>query len=182
MDEPDFFKIYGLYIITNPKGVSQMLGEIPGLASLLLEAKEKIDQIFGPASALSLDVVYPAGVPSEMELYIHTSLSVDESIAALDQLHESWWLDVMPRAEQRLTIQVTHVPTKQPTFARYQRKQIAELRPYVPGELLSRVSISEADKAAGSPLPGDMIARNPKNHDDQWLVSKAYFRDNFEPL
>ena len=28
----------------------------------------------------------------------------------------------------------------------------------------------------------DMIARNPKNHDDQWLVAAAYFADNFEPL
>jgi hypothetical protein len=27
-----------------------------------------------------------------------------------------------------------------------------------------------------------MIARNPKNHDDQWLVAAAYFADNFEPL
>jgi uncharacterized protein YozE (UPF0346 family) len=26
-----------------------------------------------------------------------------------------------------------------------------------------------------------MIARNPKNHDDQWLVAKRYFEDNFEP-
>jgi hypothetical protein len=28
---------------------------------------------------------------------------------------------------------------------------------------------------------GDMIARNPKNHSDQWLVAKQYFEDNFEP-
>jgi uncharacterized protein YozE (UPF0346 family) len=26
-----------------------------------------------------------------------------------------------------------------------------------------------------------MIARNPKNHDDQWLVAKQYFENNFEP-
>ena len=67
-------------------------------------------------------------------------------------------------------------------FKRYRRKQIAELRPYVPGEQLSdRISISAADKAAGSPKDGDMIARNPKNHDDQWLVSRQYFTENFEP-
>jgi hypothetical protein len=66
-------------------------------------------------------------------------------------------------------------------FARYRRKQIAELRPYVPGENLAGVSISDVDKEAGSPKQGDMIARNPKNHADQWLVSAQYFRDNFEP-
>ena len=25
-----------------------------------------------------------------------------------------------------------------------------------------------------------MIARNPKNHEDQWYVAKKYFEDNFE--
>ena len=66
-------------------------------------------------------------------------------------------------------------------FQPYRRKQIAELRKFVPGEnLLSRVSVSEADREAGSPKEGDMIARNPKNHDDQWLVAKQYFEDNFE--
>ena len=67
-------------------------------------------------------------------------------------------------------------------FRRYRRKQIAELRPYEPGEDLSGVSISAADKEDGSPEAGDMIARNPKNHADKWLVRAQYFADNFEPL
>lgn len=66
-------------------------------------------------------------------------------------------------------------------FKQYRRKQIAELRPYQDGEVLSeRVSVSQSDKEAGSPKIGDMIARNPKNHEDQWLVAKQYFEDNFE--
>ena len=44
------------------------------------------------------------------------------------------------------------------------------------------VSISKADRDAGSPKAGDMIARNPANHDDQWLVAAKYFADNFECL
>lgn len=67
-------------------------------------------------------------------------------------------------------------------FKQYRRKQIAELYPWQEGDDMSRVSISAPDKEAGSPKVGDMIARNPKNHDDQWLVAKAYFEDNFEPL
>lgn len=68
-------------------------------------------------------------------------------------------------------------------FKKYKRKEIAELRPYKDGEKLSdRVSISKADKESGSPKVGDMIARNPKNHGDQWLVEKNYFEDNFEPI
>ena len=66
------------------------------------------------------------------------------------------------------------------SFQKYSRKQIAELRPYVVGEELRGISISEADLAAGSPKAGDMIARNPKNHADKWLVAAQYFADNFE--
>ncbi len=69
-----------------------------------------------------------------------------------------------------------------PEFKRYRRKQIAELRPWQPGDNMSRVSVSIPDREAGSPKDGDMIARNPKNHDDQWLVAAAYFVDNFEPI
>lgn len=67
-------------------------------------------------------------------------------------------------------------------FKEYRRTQISELRPYLEGEALGDdVSVSQADKDAGSPKAGDMIARNPNNHADQWLVAAAYFADNFEP-
>ena len=67
-------------------------------------------------------------------------------------------------------------------FLPYRRSQIGELRNYVEGEILEgKVSISQPDRDAGSPKVGDMIARNPKNHDDQWLVAEQYFKDNFEP-
>jgi hypothetical protein len=67
-------------------------------------------------------------------------------------------------------------------FRQYRRKQIAELRPYKPGETLEGVSVSIEDRKAGSPKRGDMIARNPKNNADQWLVGAKYFEDNFEPV
>lgn len=66
-------------------------------------------------------------------------------------------------------------------FERYRRSAIAELRPYVPGEPVDGVSISDADRAAGSPMQGDMIARNPDNYADRWLVAAKYFAANFEP-
>lgn len=67
-------------------------------------------------------------------------------------------------------------------FKQYRRKQIAELRAYIPMESLTGVSISNEDHKAGSPKLGDMIARNPKKHADQWLVAEQYFVDNFEPI
>lgn len=72
-------------------------------------------------------------------------------------------------------------------FKQYRRKAIAELRPVTDQEVMSRsldprISISPADKENGSPHLGDMIARNPENHDDQWLVAKDYFEANFEEI
>jgi hypothetical protein len=72
-------------------------------------------------------------------------------------------------------------------FTQYRRKQIAELRPVTEDDFIfikqnGLISISAEDQKAGSPKPGDMVARNPKNHDDQWLVAAEYFADNFEPI
>ncbi len=66
-------------------------------------------------------------------------------------------------------------------WKQYKRKGLSEMRPYIQGEDVSHVSISSPDKMAGSPKEGDMIARNPKDHGDQWLVAKKYFEDNLEP-
>ena len=68
-------------------------------------------------------------------------------------------------------------------FKQYKRSAIAEMRPYKEGEETPLIiSISKADIDKGSPKVGDMIARNPKNHNDQWLVAEQYFKDNFESL
>jgi len=84
-------------------------------------------------------------------------------------------------------------------FKKYRRKQIAELRKVDDNDLLQFVrkkkivvvdnkdsevivSISDVDLMNGSPKEGDMIARNPKNHLDQWLVAEEYFNDNFESI
>lgn len=81
------------------------------------------------------------------------------------------------------------------TFTKYKRTQIAEMRPVtqndidlyksgdsIPASFQFNISISDADTKNGSPKIGDMIARNPKNHLDQWLVAKQYFDENFEVI
>jgi hypothetical protein len=67
-------------------------------------------------------------------------------------------------------------------FKQYRRTQIAEMVPWQSWFDMSGVSISKPDIEAGSPKDGDMIARNPNNHADQWLVAAQYFKDNFEPM
>ena len=65
-------------------------------------------------------------------------------------------------------------------FKKYKRKEVAELEEWYVGYNMDRVSVSTVDIENGSPKLGDMIARNPKNHNDKWLVAEKYFRDNFE--
>lgn len=69
-------------------------------------------------------------------------------------------------------------------FKEYFRKGTALLHEYDPeytyNELFwERLSISEADKEKGSPKKGDMVAVNPDDYSDIWLVEKEYFENNF---
>jgi hypothetical protein len=71
-------------------------------------------------------------------------------------------------------------------FKKYKRSAIAELRPVTFEEVMFGLDISTismpVDTVGNKPKQGDMVARNPRNHDDQWLVTKEYFHANFEPF
>jgi hypothetical protein len=67
-------------------------------------------------------------------------------------------------------------------YRQYRRTAVAEMADWHPGMDMTGVSISEADQKAGSPKPGDKIARNPANHEDRWLVAADYFAANFAPM
>ena len=80
-------------------------------------------------------------------------------------------------------------------FQKFRRTQIAEMRPVTQEDIEAynkflgqiivngiEISVSIRDLRDGSPKLGDMIARNPENHNDQCLVAEQYFKDNFEPL
>lgn len=70
------------------------------------------------------------------------------------------------------------------SFKKFQRTNLAEMRPYFEGEDLValKVLISKEDRLNGSPKAGDMVARNPENHEDVWLVAKDYFEGNFSEI
>ncbi len=62
-------------------------------------------------------------------------------------------------------------------FNQYKRKGLSEMRSYVKGEDLSKISVSDTDDPENDM---GMVARNPKDHNDQWYVAKKYFEDNLE--
>jgi hypothetical protein len=62
----------------------------------------------------------------------------------------------------------------------YRKKELQPMIEWEPDMPMELVSISEADRLNGSPKQGDMIAVNPKDATDMWLVSKEYFEANYE--
>jgi len=60
----------------------------------------------------------------------------------------------------------------------YRKKALQEMRPYVPGEDLTDISVNKED----TPEEGGMIARNSNNHDDQWYIAKDFFEASYEPV
>lgn len=67
-------------------------------------------------------------------------------------------------------------------FETYKRKGLSFMAPWEPLLDMDGISVSSEDRASGSPREGDMIAINPKNDKDLWLVSKKYFDDNLEEV
>ncbi|KKM00608.1 hypothetical protein LCGC14_1802690, partial [marine sediment metagenome] len=57
----------------------------------------------------------------------------------------------------------------------YRKKGSTPMRPYVFGENLIGVSVSDGD----IPEEGGMIAHNPNDLADKWYISKDYF-DEYE--
>ena len=61
-------------------------------------------------------------------------------------------------------------------FKNYRKKTVQPMRPYIPGEELTGISVNVKD----TPEEGGMIAMNPANPADMWYVGKQYFLDNYE--
>lgn len=63
-------------------------------------------------------------------------------------------------------------------FKNYVKKAVQPMRPYIDGEDLTGISLSDADKELDT-LAGGMIAVSSANPDDQWYVAKAFFDENY---
>jgi len=59
----------------------------------------------------------------------------------------------------------------------YSTTQITEVRPYIPGEDMTNIEVSQADMDNGSPLQGDMIGRDPNKPGREWVIGGAFFRE-----
>ena len=60
-------------------------------------------------------------------------------------------------------------------FKDYNRVGKVQIRPYIPGEIMSDISVSEADKGCTE----GYIARDSDNPKDKWFISTAFFAKNY---
>jgi len=64
----------------------------------------------------------------------------------------------------------------------YRKRGLTRMEPWNDQTDMQGVSISQEDRDKGSPKRGDMIAHDPRNPGDRWLMSKAYFETNYEEV
>lgn len=81
------------------------------LTNVLLSAYEKIHEYFDPDSQLGLKVVNDpdAGEDQRMFVLIWTSMSPEDALDQLDELYEDWWLNALPDAGHKLSIDVEYL-------------------------------------------------------------------------
>ena len=61
----------------------------------------------------------------------------------------------------------------------YTKKVVQPAFPWEQGTDMNRVSVSTTDEEGGSPKKGDMIAINPSNPTDKWLIAEKFFNANY---
>ncbi len=54
------------------------------------------------------------------------------------------------------------------------------MEPWTEETDMSNVSVGEDDISNGSPQTDDMIAHDPANPSDKWLISSRFFADKYE--
>ena len=65
-------------------------------------------------------------------------------------------------------------------WKKFVKTQITEMVPWEPDFDMENVSVAAINKETGSPRAGDMIARDPENHADKWLVAEEFFKKNYK--
>ncbi len=91
--------------------VMRFLRNHPDLAALLLDAHDRLSEHFGDCVRRLAVVVDPDSPDDEGELMVlvRTPLGPRDALAQLRALDEAWWLDALPRADGRMTIDVEYV-------------------------------------------------------------------------
>ena len=64
-------------------------------------------------------------------------------------------------------------------WKKYRKSTVTEIMPWSADVSMDAVSMGPEDRASGHPREGDMVARNPANPSDMWLLTKEFFEANY---
>jgi hypothetical protein len=103
-------RLHGRYRFRDEISVKNFLRENQFLVDLLYRASIKVRKYFGPSSPI-LKVVKDPEVGEDQRLFvlIETEMRPDDALDQLDDLYEHWWLDVLPEAKHKMSIDVEYV-------------------------------------------------------------------------
>lgn len=98
------------YDFRRPPEVSSFLQAHPFLLPLLVEAHEKVTEYFEPSTKPILEAITDPEAEDSQELFvlIPTHDTPEEALSRLDRLDQEWWLDVLPQARGKMTIDVEY--------------------------------------------------------------------------
>lgn len=93
------------YLLRDELEVGEFIERHPFLLPLLREARVHIHEHF-PGEEVALEVVVDPEEPDFEELfaYIQTDLPPEDALSRLRQLDSDWWLEAMPRAQNKVCI------------------------------------------------------------------------------
>lgn len=96
-----------IYIFSNPTEIIKYLNENKHLIYFLLDANQKIQEIFNKEK-LELKIICDPEIENWRKLIIniHTQLDADEAFDKLKTLDDIWWLDVSPLVGNDLDINI----------------------------------------------------------------------------
>ena len=96
----------GLYSFDDSVSVGRFLRENPFLLALLMEARKKIQEYFGPDAQVTLEVVTDPEADDFQQLFalIHTGLPPEDEVDLLEDLYDEWWFDALPEARGKLIV------------------------------------------------------------------------------
>lgn len=99
-----------LYDFRRPREVSTFLQAHPFLLPLLVEAHRKIAEYFDPSAKSILEVITDLESEGGRELFVlvPTHDTPEEALSRLERLDQEWWLDVLPQARGKMTIDVEY--------------------------------------------------------------------------
>lgn len=100
-----------LYLIDNIAAVNEFVAKYDYLEPLLLEAREKITEVFGKEIQVRLELFKDPESDGDPKLYavILTPLGVEESMALEEKFDQDWWLDNLLRAHSKFNIGMDYV-------------------------------------------------------------------------